>query len=131
MASTGNTSSNVSCCIQLRNAIGSIIEIKNIPFVPTHGAMGPYHIVLCNERTVYTWQYVSPVSRSGLHGPSHPDGAAAASAAKAKELEDDDNDDVQALPTLAVQRWGGKERMLDIGTYVTVNYTRSHSYSFD
>ena len=50
---------------QMRNAIGSIIETRKIPFVPNYFAVGPLHIVASNERTVYTWQYQSQIQRGG------------------------------------------------------------------
>jgi WD repeat-containing protein 35 len=43
--------------IQLRNAIGAILDTKVIPFAPKHVCMGPHHISAANDRTVYTWQY--------------------------------------------------------------------------
>ena len=53
------------CPNQMRNAIGSIIETRKIPFTPNYFAVGPLHIVASNERTVYTWQYQSQVQRGG------------------------------------------------------------------
>ena len=52
--------------VQLRNAIGAIIDAKTIPFEPKLFCMGPNHIVAMNDRTVYSWQFQSLVAKSGL-----------------------------------------------------------------
>jgi WD repeat-containing protein 35 len=45
--------------IQLRNAIGAILDVKKLPFMPKHVCMGPHHISAANDRTVYAWQFNS------------------------------------------------------------------------
>ena len=52
--------------VQLRNAIGAIIDSKTLLFEPKLFCMGPNHIVAMNDRTVYTWQFQSLVAKSGL-----------------------------------------------------------------
>lgn len=93
------------CSIQLRNAIGAIIDVKGIPFVPTHVAMGPLHITVANDRTVYTWQYLSASSKTG-HAPS----------ALSRAADADSGDDAvrQKGSSKEYLRSGGKERIFDI-----------------
>ncbi len=52
--------------IQLRNAIGAVVDTKRINFCPKMICMGAFHFAAANERTVYTWQFQSQVSKSGF-----------------------------------------------------------------
>lgn len=52
--------------IQLRNAIGAVVDTKVLPFVPKYVSMSPYHVVYANDRTVYAWHFQSQAVRSGL-----------------------------------------------------------------
>lgn len=104
------------CSVQLRNAIGAIIDVKGIPFVPTHVAMGPFHIAVANDRTVYTWQYMSATSKAG-HAPSGLSGATSSVAMgmAAANMEDNDGDNGrQKGGSKEHLRSGGKERIFDI-----------------
>ena len=56
------TTENEVYRVQLRNAIGAIIETKVIPFCPKNAAMGPHHFTATNDRTVYTWQFIGDIS---------------------------------------------------------------------
>ncbi len=56
----------ITYTIQLRNSIGAIVDCKTVPFAPKYVSMGSYHIVCANDRTVYTWQFQSLVSKSSL-----------------------------------------------------------------
>jgi WD repeat-containing protein 35 len=48
--------------IQLRNSIGAIVHSKKLPLSPKYVSMGPNHLAVANDRTVYTWQFQSTVS---------------------------------------------------------------------
>ena len=50
--------------IQLRNAIGAIVDTKVLPFLPKRVAMSPSFFVATNDRTVYTWQFQNQSSSS-------------------------------------------------------------------
>lgn len=52
--------------VQLRNAIGAVVESKIIPFCPKHVSMGPLQFAATNDRTVFTWLFQSPATKSGL-----------------------------------------------------------------
>ncbi len=52
--------------IQLRNAIGAVVDTKVLPFVPKYVSMSAYHVVCANDRTVYAWHFQSQAVRSGL-----------------------------------------------------------------
>eukprot|EP01038_Epipyxis_sp_PR26KG_P012743 gene12743-17084_t len=52
--------------VQLRNAIGAVVDAKTIPFLPKHISMSAFHVTLTNDRTVYTWQFQSQVNKTGL-----------------------------------------------------------------
>jgi len=54
-----------TCTVQLRNAIGAVVDTKVLPFVPKYVSMSAYHVVATNDRTVYAWQFQSQVSRAG------------------------------------------------------------------
>lgn len=106
---TSAPSRTTLCSIQLRNAIGAIIDVKSIPFVPTHVAMGPYQITVANERTVYTWQYLSVSTKTGI-APTPAGGMF-------KSAMDDEEDDVNKTSASSDRvRARGKERIFDIST---------------
>jgi WD repeat-containing protein 35 len=52
--------------VQLRNAIGAVVDSKVIPFAPKHVSMGPLQFSATNDRTVFTWQFQSQATKSGL-----------------------------------------------------------------
>ena len=56
--------------IQLRNAIGAVVDTKVLPFAPKYVSMSPYHVIAANDRTVYAWQFQSQASRSVLSNAS-------------------------------------------------------------
>lgn len=56
--------------IQLRNAIGAVLDSKVIPFSPTNVSMGPLQFAATNDRTVFTWQFQSTAAKSGLASPT-------------------------------------------------------------
>ena len=98
------------CSIQLRNAIGAIIDVKSIPFVPTHVSMGPYQITVANERTVYTWQYLSAATKTGIT-PTTAGGMFKAA------MDDDEEEDSNKHSNINDRlRARGKERIFDIST---------------
>lgn len=91
--------------IQLRNGIGALVATKNIPFVPKYMAMSANQVVAANDRTLYTWQFQSAVTKSGM------------SNARAA-LDADDEADL-AKPSGGGGGFGGvsgagKERMIDV-----------------
>ena len=47
--------------IQLRNAIGAVVDVKTLPLTPKYVAMSSFHAAVANDRTVYTWQFQSQV----------------------------------------------------------------------
>ena len=47
--------------IQLRNAIGAVVDVKTLPLNPKFVAMSSFHAAVANDRTVYTWQFQSQV----------------------------------------------------------------------
>lgn len=75
--------------IQLRNAIGAVVDTKVLPFVPKHVSMSAYHVIATNDRTVYAWQFQSQVARSALATPS----SAAVSGAIGEVTEESSNRD--------------------------------------
>lgn len=64
----GNSSAVVAekVHLQLRNAIGAVVDNKVLKFLPKHVCMSNYYFAAANERTVYTWQTQSVVNKSGL-----------------------------------------------------------------
>lgn len=52
--------------VQLRNSVGAVLDSKRLTFTPKHVCIGPMHIVVSNERTVYTWQFQSHVKKAGV-----------------------------------------------------------------
>jgi WD repeat-containing protein 35 len=60
------TISNEIYSIQLRNAIGAVVDTKIIPFAPKHVSISSFHVAASNERTVFTWQFQSQVNKTGL-----------------------------------------------------------------
>lgn len=76
--------------IQLRNAIGAILDTKTIPFAPKCLTMGPHHISAANDRTVYTWQFSGSRDRDAgssntIDGDGGNDGGSSRSMNKGKE----------------------------------------------
>lgn len=49
--------------VQLRNAIGAVVDTKTIPFVPKSICMGPMHIVAANDRSVFVWQFQTQANK--------------------------------------------------------------------
>ena len=104
--------------IQLRNSIGAVIDTKVLPFVPKFVCMSSFHVVACNERTVYSWQFQSQVTRSGLANTSM---AALLNAGKGS-LDDSDGEDngnsssssTGGGPAAALKSHQSKVRMFDI-----------------
>jgi WD repeat-containing protein 35 len=91
--------------LQLRNGIGALVASKSIPFVPKYVCMGPNHVAAANERTIYTWQFQSAVTRAGMvAGP------------KMGSFDEDDNGRPQdkSSSTYASGAYHGKERMIDV-----------------
>lgn len=80
--------------IQLRNAIGAIIDTRVVPFLPKRVAMSACHLVATNDRTVYTWQFQSQAGK-GSSTSSEGQGSGSPSETSGS-------------------RSGGKERMFDI-----------------
>ena len=133
--------------VQLRNAVGAILEVKTVPFVPTVASMGPYHIALCNERTVYTWKYMSPTTRSGgaaaaipRHGegsgtntvtvPDSPDRNSTGSMDVNVDTNDDevlfggDTDSARTASAIRSRQGIGMERIFDI---MSINMANAQS----
>ena len=50
--------------IQLRNAIGAVVDVKTLPLAPKYVAISSFHAAVANDRTVYTWQFQSQVHYS-------------------------------------------------------------------
>ena len=69
-STTGTGSSTDVYTIQLRNAIGAVVDTKTLPFVPKYISMSAYHVVVANDRTVYAWQFQSQVARTGVANAS-------------------------------------------------------------
>ena len=47
----------ITYSVQLRNSIGAIVHVKTLPFMPKYVSMSANHVVVSNDRTVYTWQF--------------------------------------------------------------------------
>ena len=102
--------------LQMRNAIGAIIDSKQLPFAPSTLSVGPLHAVVANDRTVYTWQFQSkvedtPASLSGLLSEDKDEDGTVGSTTSSAHI---------TLPT-STNPMGGrtgqaKERMFDIET---------------
>ena len=60
--------------IQLRNAIGAILETKLLPIEPKVVCMGQHFFCAANDRTVYTWQL--PYSHSSRYSDREDEGEA-------------------------------------------------------
>ena len=52
--------------VQLRNAIGAVIDTKRINFAPKFVCMGSFYFAAANDRVIYTWQFQSQVVKSGF-----------------------------------------------------------------
>lgn len=65
-AIASNKKQKLQYVIQLRNGIGALVATKNIPFVPKYMAMSANQVAAANDRTLYTWQFQSAVTKSGL-----------------------------------------------------------------
>ena len=52
--------------VQLRNAIGAVIDTKRINFTPKYVCMGSFYFAAANDRVIYTWQFQSQVVKSGF-----------------------------------------------------------------
>lgn len=63
---SGSKKKKLQYVIQLRNGIGALVASKNIPFVPKYMAMSANQVAAANDRTLYTWQFQSAVTKSGL-----------------------------------------------------------------
>lgn len=63
---SSNKKKKLQYVIQLRNGIGALVASKNIPFVPKYMAMSANQVAAANDRTLYTWQFQSAVTKSGL-----------------------------------------------------------------
>lgn len=50
--------------IQLRNAIGAVVDVKTLPLSPKFVAMSSFHAAVANDRTVYTWQFQSQATNA-------------------------------------------------------------------
>lgn len=87
--------------VQLRNAIGAVLDSKTIPFQPRHCTMGPYLFVATNERTVFTWQF------SNLTGTSSKLNYNLISAVE-------DNDDNKTSPSINIRGMQSRVRLFDI-----------------
>lgn len=84
--------------VQLRNAIGAVVDTKTVPFAPKYIAMSPFHVALANDRTVFTWQFQasSGAIRSG--------GVRNSSSAL---LDDPNDDDTGGIDEPSGRRGGG------------------------
>jgi WD repeat-containing protein 35 len=103
--------------IQLRNAIGAVVDTKQIPFAPKYVAMSPYHVVCCNDRTVFVWQFQQQNVSSRGNGMG----------GSANSLLDD-NDDIRENDDTGKassnSRKGGKARIFDVAN---ISFTNAQS----
>lgn len=97
--------------IQLRNAIGAVINTKQVPFAPKYVSMSSSYVLCANDRTVFTWQFqqannVVGTSASGKSG----------SASSMLDDEDDFNDgsDRRGGNGGGRNNPGGKLRIFDV-----------------
>jgi WD repeat-containing protein 35 len=77
--------------VQLRNAIGAVVDTKVVPFAPKYIAMSAFHVALANDRTVFTWQFQaasSAVSNANVTGNA----GVAGNSSNVVFLEDADDD---------------------------------------
>lgn len=65
-SSSGATAASEVFHIQLRNAIGAVIDTKRVAFSPKYVCIGTFYFAAMNDRTVYMWQFQSQVAKSGL-----------------------------------------------------------------
>lgn len=74
--------------IQLRNAIGAVVDCRIVPFAPKFISMSGLHVVAANDRTVFSWQFQSQINKTGLgntttanllSGQTDPSGASTSS----------------------------------------------------
>ena len=79
--------------IQLRNAIGAVVDTKVLPFIPKHISMSSNHVTVSNDRTVFAWQFQSQVARSGLVVSSSTSGGSTSSGANGAVNRGDTLDD--------------------------------------
>lgn len=56
---SGGNGKKTTYTVQLRNSIGAIVHSKTLPFMPKFVSMSSNHVVVANDRTVYTWQFQS------------------------------------------------------------------------
>jgi WD repeat-containing protein 35 len=103
-SAAANKNKKLQYVIQLRNGIGALVATKVIPFAPKYVAMSANQVAASNDRTLYTWQFQSAVTKSGL-----------ANATRGSAFDNDDD-------TAAAAGGGGysgaagagKERMIDV-----------------
>ena len=97
--------------VQLRNAIGAVVDTKVLPFAPKTLSMSGFHVVAANDRTVYAWQFESQVTRSGL-------ASSASSALNSEGLGSssgaDDGEGSGSVGVREVRSHHSKVRMFDI-----------------
>lgn len=102
--------------IQLRNAIGAVVDTRQIPFAPKYVSMSPFHVVCSNDRTVFAWQFQqqSIAIRSGVVGGS------------SNSLVDDGDDrhENEDGGKSSGNRRGGKARIFDIAN---ISFTNAQS----
>lgn len=82
--------------VQLRNAIGAVVDTKTVPFVPKYVAMSPFHVAIANERTVFTWQFQQASGAAGGRGRG----------GSISIMEDDEDDNNAALNSAAGSKSG-------------------------
>ena len=83
--------------IQLRNAIGAIVDTKVVPFCPKRVSMSSSYLAATNDRTVYTWQFQSQNLK--LLGSDHSTDTSSSSSSSS---------------TSSSRSSSGKERMFDV-----------------
>ncbi len=100
--------------IQLRNAIGCVIDSRELPIEPKFSAMSGKHFICANERTVYVWHFrSSSTGTAAIIAPNNMGSAQAVAAAmktgsvsSGNEGEGDNNEGGGVFSS--------KERMFDI-----------------
>lgn len=118
--------------VQLRNAIGAVVATRTLTFVPRQVSMGACYFAAVGDRTVYTWQFQSLVSRTGLGVVPHMHAGAADAANPKSSSAGDDDGDRGALPTaglgLSIGNAKSRERMFDIDMVDTASAQPPESY---
>ena len=91
------SSSNEYYRVQIRNAIGAIVEAKIIPFRPKRICMSSSYFAATNDRSVYTWQFQSPnLKSSNILAPASSEPTNSSSSSGKERMFDIENAQVSS-----------------------------------